>query len=91
MSVAREDVSQAGRALANDELEPIHRMTRNQLTIIRARTQLIRRRLKNGSLDPTHLDSSLEQVDLAVTRIDALLNRIEAQSTSESGVPAKQE
>ena len=90
MSDAREDASQAGRASPNDELERSCRMTRNQLTIIRARTQLIRRRLKNGSLDLTHLDSSLEQVDLAVTRIDALLKSIEDQSTSASGVPAKQ-
>lgn len=52
---------------------------RTQLTVIGAYAQLMRRRLRRGSLETAELDRALERIDLAVARLTRIVREWEEQ------------
>jgi signal transduction histidine kinase len=58
--------------------ERFNRDVRNQITVISARVQLLRRRINNGSLELEDLERSLQQIQRATTRLTELINRRDA-------------
>ena len=65
----------AGAQFDRDQLS---RDVRNQITVISGRAQLVRRRIRRGTLDVTYLDRSLAQIETAVARLTAYLNRLDS-------------
>lgn len=50
---------------------------RTQITVIKVRTQLLRRRLRRGSLDAPDLDAALKQIELATARLERIVGHWE--------------
>ena len=57
--------------------DQLSRDFRNQITVISGRTQLLRRRIRRGTLDVTDLDRSLAEIEAAAARLTAYVNRID--------------
>ena len=55
------------------ERERVAHDVRTQITVIKVRTQLLRRRLRRGTLDATGLDESLKQIEQAATRLERIV------------------
>jgi hypothetical protein len=58
--------------------DQLSRDVRNQITVISGRAQLLRRRIRRGTLDVTYLDRSLAQIETAAARLTAYLNRLDS-------------
>lgn len=69
------DVAPSGRA-------GLVRALREDLTIVTARVQLLRRQLKSGTLQATDLDAGLAEIDRAAARLRARVTRLDNDGKS---------
>lgn len=53
---------------------------RDQIAVISGRAQLLRRRIRHGTLDLTDLERSLAQIEAVAARLTKLLNRLDGDS-----------
>ena len=69
------------------ETERLRHDVRTHMTVIKARTQLLRRQLRKGNLTTTDLDAALAHVEAAVTRLHQAVRRWEAAHLDAEGHP----